>query len=100
MMNAQSLSNQSCCLAGQMILKDPTDDYPWLAITLGPSERAVDEYRRMNKVEEEFGEQGLDKTPKVHLRSKGMTLVDTGDGNPPLPGRASRWLVSGCSCTN
>ena len=77
MMNAQSLSNQSSCLAGQMILKDPTDDYPWLAITLGPSERAVDEYRRMNKVDEEVGEQALHKTPKVHLRSKGLTLVDT-----------------------
>jgi len=60
-----------------MILKDPTDDYPWLAITLGPSERAVDEYRRMNKVDEEVGEQALHKTPKVHLRSKGLTLVDT-----------------------
>jgi hypothetical protein len=67
-----------------MILKDPTDDYPWLAITLGPSERAVDEYRRMNKVDEEVGEQGLHKTPKVHLRSKGLTLVDTSDDKREL----------------
>jgi len=67
-----------------MILKDPTDDYPWLAITLGPSERAVDEYRRMNKVDEEVGEQALHKTPKVHLRSKGLTLVDTSDDKREL----------------
>ena len=78
MMNAQSLSNQSCCLAGQMILKDPSDDYPWLALTLGPSERAVEEYRRMNKMEEEVGEQGVHKT-RIHL-----TLVDPSDDIPQL----------------
>ena len=55
-----------------MILKDPSDDYPCLALTLGPSERAVEEYGRMNKVEEEVGEQGVHKTPRIHL-----TLVDT-----------------------
>ena len=78
MMNAQSLSNQSCCLAGQMILKDPSDDYPWLALTLGPSERAIEEYRRMNKMEEEVGEQGVHKT-RIHL-----TLVDPSDDIPQL----------------
>ncbi|RLN30444.1 hypothetical protein C2845_PM05G03750 [Panicum miliaceum] len=56
---------------GQMILKDPSDDYPWLSLTLGPSERAVEEYMRMNKVEDDGGEQGVLKTPRIHLRSKG-----------------------------
>ena len=62
-----------------MILKDPSDDYPCLALTLGPSERAVEEYGRMNKVEEEVGEQGVHKTPRIHL-----TLVDPSDDIPQL----------------
>jgi len=38
----------------------------------------------MNKVDEEVGEQALHKTPKVHLRSKGLTLVDTSDDKREL----------------
>lgn len=59
---------------GGMILQDPSDDDPWLGLTLGPSKSAVEELMRMNR--EEAHEEHNRKPPS---KSSQMTLVDSSD---------------------
>lgn len=66
-----------------MTLKDPSGDEPWLDLTLGPSQWAVQEYEKLNKNEGKCAE---DETPKIFppSTSNEMTLVDPSDDKHSL----------------
>jgi len=70
---------------GGMILHDPSDDDPWLGLTLGPSKSVVEEFMRMNR--EEAHEEHNKKPPS---KSSEMALVDSSDDETWLQLKLSR----------